>query len=323
LNNYIIIDIISLIYEINYCGGNMELKNFKELIAKVQNNDTKKRVAVAAAHDEHTLEAVFKAVNDKLVEPVLIGDKGKIVEILNNLSVNFDENEIVHTSDDTEAAEKTVELINEGKADFIMKGKLQTADLLKAVVNKEKGLRTGSVMSHVAILEIPAYHKLIAVTDGGMMMYPNLEEKKQIIENVVNVFLAMGYESPKVAVLTAVETVNPKMPEAVDADNLKRMNQNGEIKNCIVEGPISVDLTFNKESAKIKGYESPVTGEADILIAPNITTGNIMSKALLEFADGTMAGMIVGAKVPIVLTSRGATSEEKYLSLVLSASAVK
>ncbi|WP_312813370.1 bifunctional enoyl-CoA hydratase/phosphate acetyltransferase [Sedimentibacter sp.] len=301
----------------------MELKNFKELIAKVQNNDTKKRVAVAAAHDEHTLEAVFKAVNDKLVEPVLIGDKEKIVKILDNLSVNFDENEIIHTSDDTEAAEKTVELINEGKADFIMKGKLQTADLLKAVVNKEKGLRTGSVMSHVAILEIPAYHKLIAVTDGGMMMYPNLEEKKQIIENVVNVFLAMGYESPKVAVLAAVETVNPKMPEAVDADNLKKMNQNGEIKNCIVEGPISVDLTFNKESAKIKGYESPVTGEADILIAPNITTGNIMSKALLEFANGTMAGMIVGAKVPIVLTSRGATTEEKYLSLVLSASSVK
>lgn len=301
----------------------MELKNFKELIAKVQNNDTKKRVAVAAAHDEHTLEAVFKAVNDKLVEPVLIGDKEKIVKMLDNLSVNFDENEIIHTSDDTEAAEKTVELINEGKADFIMKGKLQTADLLKAVVNKEKGLRTGSVMSHVAILEIPAYHKLIAVTDGGMMMYPNLEEKKQIIENVVNVFLAMGYESPKVAVLTAVETVNPKMPEAVDADNLKKMNQNGEIKNCIVEGPISVDLTFNKESAKIKGYESPVTGEADILIAPNITTGNIMSKALLEFANGTMAGMIVGAKVPIVLTSRGATTEEKYLSLVLSASSVK
>lgn len=301
----------------------MELKNFKELIAKVQNNDTKRKVAVAAAHDEHTLEAVFKAANDKLVEPVLIGDKVKIVEILKKLSVKFDENEIIHTSGDIEAAERTVELINEGKADFIMKGKLQTADLLKAVVNKEKGLRTGSVMSHVAILEIPAYHKLIAVTDGGMMMYPNAAEKKQIIENAVDVFLAMGYECPKVAVLTAVETVNPKMPEAVDADELKKMNQNGEIKNCIVEGPISVDLTFNKESAKIKGYESPVTGEADILIAPNITTGNIMSKALLEFANGTMAGMIVGAKVPIVLTSRGATSEEKYLSLVLSASAVK
>lgn len=301
----------------------MELKNFQELIAKVQNNDNKKRVAVAAAHDEHTLEAVFRASSDKLVAPVLIGDKTEITDILHKLSIQFNEEKIVNTESDAEAAEKTVELINAGKADFIMKGKLQTADLLKAVVNKEKGLRTGSVMSHVAILEIPAYHKLIAITDGGMMMYPNADEKKQIIENAVNVFLNMGYECPKVAVLAAVETVNPKMPEAVDADILKKMNQDGEIKNCIVEGPISVDLTFNRESAKIKGYESPVTGEADILIAPNITAGNIMSKALLEFAGGTMAGMIVGAKVPIVLTSRGATSEEKYLSLVLSASAVK
>jgi phosphate butyryltransferase len=156
-----------------------------------------------------------------------------------------------------------------------------------------------------------------------MMMYPNADEKKQILENAVDVFLAMGYESPKVAVLAAVETVNPKMPEAVDADILKKMNQSGEIKDCIVEGPISVDLTFNKESAEIKGYNSPITGEADILLVPNITTGNIMSKALLEMANATMAGMIVGAKVPIVLTSRGATSQEKYLSLVLSASAVK
>lgn len=312
-----------IIYIVTLWEEAMELKNFQELIAKVQNNDSKKRVAVAAAHDEHTLEAVFRAKNDKLVEPVLIGDKIKIKEILQKHSFDFDYDEIINTESDAEAAEKTVALVNEGKADFIMKGKLQTADLLKAVVNKEKGLRTGSVISHVAILEIPSYHKLIAVTDGGMMMYPNAEEKKQIIENAVDVFLAMGYECPKVAILAAVETVNPKMPEAVDADLLKKMNQNGEIKNCIVEGPISVDLTFNKESAEIKGYDSPITGEADILIAPNITTGNIMSKALIEFANSTMAGMIVGAKVPIVLTSRGATSEEKYLSLVLSASAVK
>jgi phosphate butyryltransferase len=301
----------------------MELKNFQELIAKVQNNDSKKRVAVAAAHDEHTLEAVFRAAKDKLVEPVLIGDKEKIKKILKNLNVEFDEDSIISTNSDQEAAEKTVELINENKADFIMKGKLQTADLLKAVVNKEKGLRTGKVMSHVAILEVPTYHKLISITDGGMMMYPDVEEKKQIIENVVDVFLAMGYECPKVAVLAAVETVNPKMPETVDADLLKKMNQDGVIKNCIVEGPISVDLTLNKESAEIKGFNSPVTGDADILIAPNITTGNIMSKAILELAHGKMAGMIVGAKVPVVLTSRGATSEEKYLSLVLSASAVK
>lgn len=301
----------------------MELKNFQELIAKVQNNDSKKRVAVAAAHDEHTLEAVFRAAKDKLVEPVLIGDKEKIKKILKNLDVEFDEDSIISTNSDQEAAEKTVELVNENKADFIMKGKLQTADLLKAVVNKEKGLRTGKVMSHVAILEVPTYHKLISITDGGMMMYPDVEEKKQIIENAVDVFLSMGYECPKVAVLAAVETVNPKMPETVDADMLKKMNQDGVIKNCLVEGPISVDLTLNKESAEIKGFNSPVTGDADILIAPNITTGNIMSKAILELAHGKMAGMIVGAKVPVVLTSRGATSEEKYLSLVLSASAVK
>ncbi len=303
-------------------GGCMELKNFEELIERIQNRNSLARVAVAAAHDEHTLEAVFKASKDKIVIPVLVGDKDKIKNILDELKIQFDENNIIHTESDTEAAEKSVELINEGKADFIMKGKLQTADLLKAVVNKEKGLRTGRVMSHVAILQVPSYHKLIAVTDGGMMMYPNAEEKMQIIENAVGVFLAMGYEKPKVAVLASVETVNPKMPETVDADLLKKMNLSGEIKDCIVEGPISYDLTMNKESAEIKGFKSEVTGEADILIAPNITTGNILSKALIESAGGKMAGMIVGAKVPIVLTSRGATSEEKYLSLVLSASAV-
>ncbi len=301
----------------------MEIKNFKELIAKVQNNDSKKRVVVAAAHDEHTLEAVFRAMNDKLVEPVLVGNKSKIAEIIAKLGAEFDLNKIINAESDQESAEKAVEIINQNKADFIMKGKIQTADLLKAVVNKEKGLRTGKVMSHIAIQEIPSYHKLVAVTDGGMMMYPNAEEKKQIIENAVDVFHAFGYENPKVAVLCAVETVNPKMPETVDADLLKKMNQSGEIKGCVVEGPISYDLTMNMESAKIKGYESPVTGDADILIVPNITTGNILGKALIESAGSTMAGMIVGAKVPIVLTSRGATSEEKYLSLVLSASAVK
>ncbi len=305
----------------------MEFKNFQELIVKVQNNNSKKRVAVVAAQDEHTLEAVLRARQDKLVEPVLIGDKIKITEILKKLTTvedcNLSSVEIINSNSDSESADTAVKLINEGKADFIMKGKLQTADLLKAVVNKENGLRTGRVMSHVAIMEIPTYHKLIAITDGGMMMYPNYEEKRQIIENAAEVFLAFGYEMPKIAILSAVETVNPKMPETVDADLLKKMNMCGEIKNCIIEGPISYDLTMNKESAKIKGYESPITGDADILIVPNITAGNILAKALLESAKGTMAGMIVGAKVPIVLTSRGATSEEKYLSLVISASALK
>lgn len=301
----------------------MELRNFEEMIAGIQDRSNLATVVVAAAHDEHTLEAVFLAREHKIIEPVLVGDKIKIKEILSKLNISFDDNNIIPAENDAEAAEKSVKLINEGKGDFIMKGKLQTSDLLKAVVNKEWGLRTGKVMSHVAILQVPSYHKLIGITDGGMMLYPTAEEKKEIIENAVDVFLAMGYERPKVAVLAAVETVNPKMQETVDADLLKKMNLSGEIKNCIVEGPISYDLTMNKESAEIKGFKSEVTGDADILIAPNITTGNILSKALIESAGGKMAGMIVGAKVPVVLTSRGATSEEKYLSLVLSASAVQ
>ena len=301
----------------------MEYKSFDDLIKKVQNLDSEKKVAVVSAQDEHTLEAVFKAKKDNIVEPILIGNKKKIIEILSRLHESVLEESIINVESDSEAAEKAVELINENKADFIMKGKIQTADLLRAVVNKENGLRTGKVMSHIVIHEIPTYHKLLAVTDGGMMMYPSLDEKKQILENAVSTFLALGYEKPKVAVLAAVETVNPKMQESVDADMLKKLNIKGEIKNCIVEGPISYDLTMSKESASIKGFVSPVTGEADIIVVPNITVGNVLGKSLVYSAGAKMAGFIVGAKVPIVLTSRGSTSEEKYLSLALSASAVK
>ena len=301
----------------------MAFKNFKELIEKIQRDKSKKRVVVVVAHDEHTLEAVFKAKKDDIVEPILIGDKIKIKEMLQHLGESIDDDSIINVDGDAQAAMKAVELINENKADFIMKGKIQTADLLKAVVNKEKGLRTGSVMSHIAIFEMPTYHKLLAVTDGGMMMSPNLFEKKQIIENAVNAFIAMGYVKPKVAVLTAVENVNPKMPETIDAGIIKKMNKSGEIKNCIIEGPISYDLVMSKESAKIKGFDSPVTEDADILLVSNMITGNILGKSLIFSAGAKMAGLIIGAKVPIVLTSRSSSVEEKYLSLVLSASAVK
>jgi phosphate butyryltransferase len=299
----------------------MVIKNFDELIKKVQSFEGKKKVAVAAAHDEHALEAVFHAVENNIIEPVLIGNKEKIKEIAAKLGKAVSDDSIIETADDNEAAAKAVELARNGQVDFIMKGKLQTADLLRAVVDKEKGLRTGKVMSHVSIQEVPSYHKLVITTDGGMMMYPDLEQKKKIIENAVGVLHSLGYENPKVGVLAAVETVNPKMPESVDAGKLKEMNQNGEITGCIVEGPISYDLAMNKESAEIKGFVSPVAGDPDILIVPNITAGNILGKCLVYSAGAKMAGFIVGAKVPIVLTSRGSSSEEKYLSLVISAAA--
>ena len=300
----------------------MVLNNFDELIEQVKGLDSVRKVAVVCAHDEHTLEAVQQAEKDGLVESVLIGDKDQIQVILDKLQFNKKE-AIIHVEGDAACAQRAVALIREGGADFLMKGKIQTADLLSAVVNKEEGLRTGKVMSHVVFNEIPNYHKLLVLTDGGMMMYPDLDKKKEICENAVSTLRTLGYDKPKVAVLAAVEKVNPKMPETVDADALKTMNKSGELADCIVEGPISYDLTMSKESAAIKGFESPVTGDADIVLVPNITVGNVLGKSLIYSAGAKMAGFIVGAKVPIVLTSRGSTSEEKYLSLVLSAAATK
>jgi phosphate butyryltransferase len=299
----------------------MVIKDFEQLIEKVQNFEGKKKVAVVAAQDEHTLEAVFHAAENNIVEPVLIGSKEKIKEIVAKLGKKISDDAIIDAADEIASAQKAVEMARNGEVDFIMKGKIQTADLLKAVVDKEKGLRTGKVMSHISIQEIPTYHKLLITTDGGMMMYPDLEQKKKIIENAVSVLHSLGYENPKVGVLAAVETVNPKMPESVDAGKLKEMNLNGEITGCIVEGPISYDIAMNKESGIIKGFVSPVAGDPDILIVPNITAGNILGKCLVYSAGAKMAGFIVGAKVPIVLTSRGSSSEEKYLSLVISAAA--
>lgn len=297
----------------------MAIKNFEELIRKIKKFKKPKKVVVVCAHDKHTLEAIAKAEKDGGVESILIGNKNKIKELLREIDFEKDDKSIIDSDSDIETACKAVEIIRENKAEFIMKGKIQTADLLKAVVDREKGLRTNRIMSHISFLEVPTYHKILAVSDGGMVISPRLEEKKQILENAVSIFLSLGYKNPKVAVLAAVEKTNDKMIESVDGEILKKLNQSGEIKNCLVEGPISYDLAMCMESAKIKGYRSPVAGDADILIVPNITVGNILAKSLVYSGRSKMAGFITGAMVPIVLTSRGATSEEKYLSLVLCA----
>lgn len=298
------------------------LKNFDELMNKVKSEEKIRRVVVVCAHDEHALEAVVKASDDGLVYPILVGIESKIVEILDKLGFDKTKCEIYNVLDDVESAKFAVKLIRHGKGDFLMKAKIQTADFLRAVVNKETGLRTGKVMSMVAMFDIPNYHKLLCVSDGGMCMYPDLVQKKQIIENNVQMLLNMGYKKPNVAVLTAVEKVNPKMQETVDAAELKKMYLNGEIKNCYVEGPISYDIAMDKESAQIKGVNSPVTENADILIVPNITTGNILGKTYIFTAKAKMAGLVLGAKCPIVLTSRGAAMQEKYLSLSIAALSV-
>lgn len=301
----------------------MTFHNFDELIKSVQVSTSPKTVAVVGAADGHTLEAVLRARKNGIAVPILIGDRAKIISVLKTLGEDPSTIEIINVADDNEAAYEAVSLIHKENADFIMKGGIQTADLLRAVVDKEKGLRIGRGISLMVFHELPGYHKLLTVTDGGMMMYPTLEEKKQIIQNAVFIYHAMGIMEPKVAILAAVEVTNPKMPETVDAAALKKMNLDGSLKGCYVEGPISYDLAMSRESALIKGYSSPVVGDADILMVPNITVGNILSKALAVSAGAKIAGFVVGAKAPIVLTSRGSSSEEKYLSLVLSAAAVK
>lgn len=295
------------------------IKNFEQLISRVQKSKKIKKAAVIAAHDEHTLEAVLKAKAHHIIEPVLIGDADKIKSLLQKLQGSMQEGFFIDIKDEAEAARKGVALANLRQVDLLMKGKIQTADLLKAVVDKEHGLRTDRIMSHFVINEIPSYHKLLVTTDGGMVLYPSLDDKRKILENAVEILNTLGYKKPKVAALAAVENINEKMPETLDAAALKKMNQEGRLANCLVEGPISYDLAISKASADIKGYDSPVAGDADILLVPNITVGNVLGKSILFSGGAKMAGFIVGAKVPIVLTSRGATSEEKYLSLVISA----
>ncbi len=298
----------------------MVYNSFDQLIHAVRKNaGGKKRVAVAAAEDEHALEAVLHAQRENIVSPVLVGNEKKIRAVAEKLGESLDGCGIADVPEGEDPAQAAVEQIKLGRADFIMKGKIETANLLKRVVEKESGLRTGRPMSHLAFFELPSYHKLLIVTDGGIITYPDLEQKRQIIINAANTLRGMGYTLPKAAVLAAAEQVNPKIQETVDAGKLKKMNLSGEITGCVVEGPISFDLAVSKESARIKGFDCPYSGDFDVMVVPNLSVGNILGKAFVYMGGAKMAGLVVGAKIPIVLTSRGASAEEKYLSLALAA----
>ena len=297
----------------------MVYKTFDALTRKAKDLPARTRMAVAAAGDEHTLDAALHARREGIADPVLVGDRAVIMEVLAKLGETVPECDIYDVPDLAQSAEKAVALVREGAAHFLLKGRLDTGILLKAVVNKEHGLGRGGVMSHFTIFEVPSYHKLLAPVDGGMVTYPTLEQKKAIIENSVEALRAIGYDCPKVGVLACAEKLNPKMPETVDGDALKQMNLRGEIKHCVVEGPISYDCAVSREIADFKGFQSPCAGDCDILLAPNIHAGNIMGKMLAVTCGAKMAGFIVGAKCPIAMTSRGSTAEEKYNSIALAA----
>ena len=297
----------------------MALVSFDEILRSAGELPERAVMAVAAAADPHSLEAALEARRAGIAEPLLVGDRGAILSLLEGLGESVPDEDIIDASGSAEAAARAVALVREGRASFLLKGGLDTSVLLRAVVDKERGLSRGRLMSHFTIFQIPGYHKLLAPVDGGMVTYPTLEQKKQIIENTVEMFHALGYDRPKVGVLACVEKINPKMPETVEADALKQMNLRGEIPGCVVEGPISYDCAVSKEIADYKGFESPCAGDCDILLAPNIHAGNIMGKMLTVTCGAKMAGFIVGAACPIAMTSRGSSAEEKFDSIVLAA----
>lgn len=277
----------------------------------------KKVLAVAAAQDKAVLKAVSEAVKLGIVNAVLVGDEEKITSIAQNENICIDGLRIINEENDKKAAARAVKLVRDGEANFIMKGMLATADILKAVLNKETGIKGSGLLSHVMIYDVPAYHKLIFLTDGGMVPYPELKDKVGIIENCVKVAHALGIEVPKVAPVCAVEVVNPAMQATLDASILSAMNKRGQIKGCIIDGPLGLDNAVSMEAAKHKGIVSEVAGDADILLVPNIEAGNLMGKSMTYFAKAENAGVIVGAKCPVVLVSRADSAKSKLYSIAL------
>lgn len=294
------------------------VRTFDEIIAKAKGLETKK-VAVAAAEDSHVLEAVKDAKKEGFAEAILVGDKDKIFQISNELNMDLSEIEVIDEKNPAKAALKAVELVSSGKADMVMKGLVGTADFLRAVLNKEVGLRTSNLMSHVAVFQTPKIDRLLFLTDCAFNMYPDLNEKIKIVNNSVLVAKSVGIEVPKVAPLCAVEVVNPKMQSTIDAAMLSKMNDRGQIKGCIIDGPLATDNALSVEAAKTKNIDGPVAGKADILLMPSIDAGNIMYKTLAFTADSVSGAILVGTSAPVILTSRADSHQTKMNSIALAA----
>ena len=292
------------------------MKNFKEIINFAKERGPK-TISVACCQDKEVLMAVEMARKEKIANSILIGDIEKTKAIAKDIDLDLNNYELLHIEDLSEASLKSVELVTQGKADMVMKGLVDTSIILKAVLDKDKGLRTDNVLSHVAVFDIESYNKLFLITDAAMNLAPELNVKKQIIENACKVAHSLDIKIPKVAVLCAKEKVNPKMKDTVDAKELEEMCNRGEIEGCIVGGPFALDNAVSIEAANHKGIKHPVAGQADILLAPDIEAGNILYKSLVFFSKSKNAGVIVGAKAPIILTSRADSEETKLNSIAL------
>lgn len=297
----------------------MELTSYDIIIERAKKLKTRSVAAVAAAANRGVIEATLKAREEGVVEPVFIGDGAKIREILHEMDLNPTNFNIAEPPAGMNEAETAVALIKDGSANFLMKGMIETTDLMREVVKKENGLRTGRAMTHLAFFKFDSYHKLFCLTDTGIIPHPDLNKKIDIVSNAVDVFHKLGVESPKIACFCCKEEVDPKMQETVDARELQDMSRRGEFGECEVVGPISLDIAFSKDIAKAKGFDNPNCGNFDIGLVTDIHGGNSLGKSFIVNSGAVNCGIVVGAKMPIVLSSRGASAMEKYLALAMAA----
>ncbi|SMO85837.1 phosphate butyryltransferase [Saccharicrinis carchari] len=294
-------------------------KKLSDLERLVSNKKERKILVLAVSQDAFSLNAVYKGYVAGYIMPVLIGDKALTEAIINENKFDFKDVRIIDEPNPEKCVELAVKMAHDDEVQILMKGNVPTPVLLKGVLNKSWGLRTNTLLSHFALFEVETYHKFIAITDVAMNIAPNLKDKIAIVNNSVGYLNKMGIANPKVAVLGAIEMVNESMQATLDAALLSKMNQRDQIKNCTIDGPLAFDNAISFESAKHKKIKSAVAGDTDLLLVPDIEVGNVLYKTLVFFAKAKVASVILGAKVPIVLTSRSDSEESKYYSIVLAA----
>jgi phosphate acetyltransferase len=277
-------------------------------------------VPTAVAHpcEASALEGAVDAAQQGLITPFLVGPAARIAETAAAANLDLTNLEIVDVPHSDASAAKAVELVREGKAEVLMKGSLHTDELMAAVVSRERGLRTGRRVSHVFIMDVPTYHKVLIITDAAINIAPTLEDKVDICQNAIDLARSLGLEEPKVAILAAVETVTTKMPATIDAAALCKMAERGQIKGALLDGPLAFDNAISTEAARTKGIKSAVAGDPDILLAPDLEAGNILAKQLSFLANADSAGMVLGARVPVILTSRADSVRSRIASCAVA-----
>jgi phosphate butyryltransferase len=294
----------------------MRISTFAQLLQAAREAGPK-TVAIAAAHEKEVLQAAQAAEAERIADCILVGDRATIESLARCAGVDLSHVEVIDQPDPRRAAARVMGLVREGRAQVAMKGRIETGDFLRAALDRDTGLRAGRLFSHVGVFEIPGFDRLIFVTDAGVVVAPDITQKIEIVQNAIEVALTLGIEKPKVAILAATEMVNPKIPTTLDAANLSKMADRGQIRGGIVDGPLALDNAISAESSSIKGIDSPVAGQADILVTPDVEAGNMLAKAITYFARGRMAGVVVGAQSPLIVASRSDPHETKLLSIAL------